>query len=349
MLLAGDIGGTKTSLAVYSSESGPRAPLSEATFPSAEYPSVQSLVRVFLSQVDLPIERAVFGVAGPVVGGRAEITNLSWVISESELQAALDLSSVTLLNDLQAIANGVPFLESQGLYTLHAGQTVSGGTVAVIAPGTGLGEAFLTWDGIRYRAHATEGGHVDFAPADELQDGLLRYLRERFGHVSYERVCSGMGLPNIYDYLRDSGHAPEPAWLAEALQGTEDRTPVIVEAALSIERSSMLCSATLDMFVDILGAESGNLALKVLATGGIYVGGGIPPRILKALQQGRFLEALQAKGRFSELLSRIPVRVILNPKVALLGAACYGLGLWSREAASDVAVPADKAGQEAMA
>jgi glucokinase len=327
MLLAGDIGGTKTTLAVCSAEAGPRAPLSEATYPSAEYPNLQSLAHDFLSRVDLPVERAVFGVAGPVVGGRAEITNLSWTMSESELRTALHLSSVTLLNDLQAIATGVPFLEPQDLSTLSAGEPVARGTMAVIAPGTGLGEAFLTWDGSRYRAHPTEGGHVDFAPLDGLQDGLLRYLRERFGHVSYERVCSGIGLPNIYDYLKDSGYAAEPSWLAEALQAAEDRTPVIVEAALSTGRSSTLCAATLDIFVGILGAEAGNLALKVLATGGAYIGGGIPPRILRALQRGRFLEALRAKGRFSGLLSRIPIHVILEPKVALLGAACYGLGL----------------------
>jgi glucokinase len=327
MLLAGDVGGTKTSLAVYSAEAGPNAPLSQATYLSAEYPSLQSLAHDFLSQVDLPVERAVFGVAGPVIAGHAEITNLSWVISEAELQTALSLSSVVLLNDLQAIATGVPFLEAEDLHTLSAGEAVLHGTIAVIAPGTGLGEAFLTWDGSRYRAHGTEGGHVDFAPADELQDGLLRYVRERFGHVSYERVCSGMGLPNIYDYLRDTGYATEPEWLAQALQAAGDRTPVIVETALSSERSSTLCMATLDMFIAILGAEAGNLALKVLATGGMYIGGGIAPRILRRLQQGRFLERLQAKGRFSELLSRIPVHVILNPKVALLGAACHGLGL----------------------
>jgi glucokinase len=249
------------------------------------------------------------------------------VISAPELQTALNLSSVTLLNDLQAIATGVPFLQSQDLHTLSAGQAVPQGTIAVIAPGTGLGEAFLTWDGSRYRSHATEGGHADFAPSNELQDGLLCYLRELIGHVSYERVCSGMGLPNIYDYLRDSGFAPQPGWLAAELRAAEDRTPIIVNTALSTERSSTLCSATLDMFIDILGAEAGNLALKALATGGVYVGGGIPPRILAALQQGGFLEAFQAKGRFTKLLSRVPVHVILNPKVALLGAACHGLGL----------------------
>ena len=327
MLLAGDIGATKTSLAIYSPEGGARAPLSEATFPSTLYPNLESLVREFLDQVDVSVERATFGVAGPVVGSRATITNLSWVIDETELQSALNLSAVRLLNDLEAIGYGVPFLEPEDLHTLNEGQPVPGGAIAVIAPGTGLGEAFLTWDGTRYRSHATEGGHTDFAPTNDRQVGLLRYLLESFDHVSYERVCSGMGLPNIYAYLKDSGYAEEPAWLAEDLAAADDPTPVIVNAALDSERPCELCVATLDVFVSILGAEAGNLALKVLATGGVYVGGGIPPRILSILERGPFMESFRSKGRFSDLMSRMPVHVILNPKVALLGAACHGLGL----------------------
>lgn len=327
MLLAGDIGGTKTSLAIYSREGGARAPLSDATFPSTLYPNLESLVREFLDQADVPVERATFGVAGPVVGGRATITNLSWVIDEAELQSALNLSAVRLLNDLEAIGYGVPFLEPEDLHTLNEGQPVPGGAIAVIAPGTGLGEAFLTWDGTRYRSHATEGGHTDFAPTNDRQVGLLRYLLERFDHVSYERVCSGMGLPNIYTYLKDSGYAEEPAWMAGELAAADDPTPVIVNAALDSERPCELCVATLDVFVSILGAEAGNLALKVLATGGVYVGGGIPPRILSILEHGPFMESFRSKGRFSDLMSRMPVHVILNPKVALLGAACHGLGL----------------------
>jgi glucokinase len=327
MLLAGDIGGTKTSLAIYSPEAGARAPLSEATFPSTQYSNLESLVREFLNQVDMPVERATFGVAGPVVSGRATITNLSWVIDEAELQSALNLSTVRLLNDLEAIGYGVPFLEPEDLHTLNEGQPVSGGAIAVIAPGTGLGEAFLTWDGRRYRSHATEGGHTDFAPTNDRQVGLLRYLLERFDHVSYERVCSGMGLPNIYAYLKDSGYAEEPAWLAGELAAADDPTPVIVNAALDSERPCELCVATLNVFVSILGAEAGNLALKVLATAGVYLGGGIPPRILSILERGPFMESFRSKGRFSDLMSRMPVHVILNPKVALLGAACHGLGL----------------------
>lgn len=325
MLLAGDIGATKAILALFSAEKGPRVPLSEATFPSPRYPNLEVIVREFLSQVSVPVEHACFGVAGPVVGGRSEITNLSWVIDAGELQRALNLPSVQLLNDLEAIAWAIPLLEPQDLHTLNVGQPVSGGAMAVIAPGTGLGEAFLTWDGSRYRPHATEGGHADFAPTDERQIGLLRYLLQRFGHVSYERVCSGLGLPNIYAYLKDSGYAPEPAWLAEKLAAAEDPTPIIVNAALSGEEGVDLCVATLDMFVSILGAEAGNLALKTLATAGVYLGGGIPPRILPALEEGRFMKAFCAKGRHASLMARMPVHVILNPKVALMGAAYCGL------------------------
>jgi glucokinase len=325
MLLAGDIGGTKTNLAVFSPEDGPRAPLAEATFPSARYPSLEALVREFLSQVDLKVEWASFGVAGPVAAGRATITNLPWVMEERQLQEALNLSSVRLLNDLAAIAHAVPFLEPADLHTLNVGQPAPGGAMAVIAPGTGLGEAFLTWDGSRYRPHASEGGHADFAPTNLSEVELLRYLQGRFEHVSYERVCSGRGLPNIYAYLKDSGYADEPDWLTEQLAVADDPTPVIVNAALDEERPCELCVATLNALVSILGAEAGNLALKVLASGGVYLGGGIPPRILPALQQEWFMEAFRRKGRMSDLLARVPVHVILNPKVALLGAACHGL------------------------
>jgi len=325
MLLAADIGGTKTNLAIFSPEAELRAPLAEATFPSAGYPSLEAVVLEFLSQVDVEVERASFGVAGPVVAGRATITNLPWVMDEEQLQAALHLSSVRLLNDLAAIAHAVPFLEPADLHTLNEGQPAPDGNIAVVAPGTGLGEAFLTWDGSRYRPHASEGGHADFAPTNPLEIELLRYLHDRFEHVSYERVCSGRGLPNIYAFLKDSGYADEPAWLAEELAAADDPTPVIVNTALA--RECELCVATLDTFVSILGAEAGNLALKVLASGGVYLGGGIPPRILPALEQGPFMQAFRSKGRMSDLLASVPVHVILNPKAALLGAACHGLEL----------------------
>jgi glucokinase len=324
MLLAGDIGGTKTNLAIFSSETGWRVPYAEATFPSADYSSLETLLHEFLAQHDFAIDRASFGVAGPVVAGRANITNLPWMMEVTQLQQALHIPSVRLLNDLDAIAHAVPYLESQDLHTLNKGQAVSRGAIAVIAPGTGLGEAFLTWDGSRYQAHTSEGGHADFAPANSLQVELLRYLLTRFPHVSFERVCSGKGLPNIYDYLKDSGFAEEPQWLAEQLATTLDRSPIIVNNALDKEKACKLCVATLNTFVSILAAEAGNLALKVLSTGGVYLGGGIPPRILPYLKDKQFMQAFTHKGRFTQLLAQMPVHVILNPKVALLGAAIHG-------------------------
>jgi glucokinase len=328
MLLAGDIGGTKTVLAVFSPESGPHTPLIEATFPSARYPSLEAIVREFLGRQPLEIGQACFGVAGPVVAGRAEITNLPWVIAEDGLRAAFGWASARLLNDLESVAYAVPILEPDDIGTLNGGAAIEHGNIAVIAPGTGLGEAFLTWETTGYRAHASEGGHASFAPRDRLQIGLLTYLSERkgLGHVSFERVCSGLlGIPNIYEYLKETAYAPEPDWLAARLAGAADRTPIIVGAAQDQANPCELCAATLRMFVAILGGEAGNLALKVMATAGIYLGGGIPPRILAALQAPPFLEALCHKGRFRETLAKMPVHVILNPKAALLGAAAYGL------------------------
>ena len=328
MLLAGDIGGTKTVLALLSQVAGARAPLAEMTFPSGGYASLETVVQAFLAAHPQPIEYASFGVAGPVVAGRAEVTNLPWKMSEAGLRDALGVREVRLLNDLESIAYAVPHLGAGDLHTINAGAAVPGGALAVIAPGTGLGEAFLTSFGGRYLAYPSEGGHASFAPNDELQIELLRYLHARLGHVSNERVCSGLGLPNIYAFLKDSGHAEEPAWLAERLAAAPDPTPVIVAAALDAAQPCELCIATLRMFVAILGAEAANLALKVLSTGGVYIGGGIPPRILPLLEQHGFMPAFLHKGRFADLLQRMPVHVILNPKAALLGAAAYGLSAW---------------------
>lgn len=326
MYLIGDIGGTKTRLAVFSPETGPRVLLAEATFPSTDYPNLETVVRQFLAEIDIPVERASFGVAGPVVHGRATITNLPWVIDEAQLQEACQFSSVRLLNDLEAISSAVPFLEPDDLCTLNTGQTVSDGAIAVIAPGTGLGEGFLTWDGTRYYAFASEGGHTDFAPMNALEIGLLQYLQERIDHVSYEHVCSGrLGIPNIYAYLKDSSYAEEPDWLTAQFAATNDPTPVIAQAADA--KSSELCVKTFEMFVSILGAEAGNLALTVMATGGVYLGGGIPKRILPMLRDERFMQAFRYKGRFASLMNQIPVHVMTHPRPALLGAAHYGFDL----------------------
>lgn len=327
MLLAGDIGGTKINLAVFAED--PHRPLVEATFYSADYNSLEAAARAFLSQIDLQVNWGCFGVAGPVVARRARVTNLPWEMEETQLAQVLDLRDVHLLNDLEAIANAVPILEKEDLLTLNDRPPAERGAIAIVAPGTGLGEAFLTWNGTHYEAFPSEGGHTDFAPADDLQIGLLRYLQERYGHVSWERVCSGLGLPNVYAYLKHSGYAPEPPWLADELSTVFDATPVIVGNALDEEKRCALCVATLELFVSILGAEAGNLALKTLATGGVYLGGGIPPRIIPALRGPAFLTAFQNKGRFSELLARLPVHVILNAKAALLGAARYGLQVYT--------------------
>lgn len=325
LLLAGDLGGTKTNLMIFSSESGPREPLKEATFLSAQYASLEALVSNFLSQANLKVEQATFGVAGPVVSGHAKITNLPWVMNETQLGKIMNLSSVRLLNDLKAIACAVPHLQPEDAATLNAGEPVKGGPMAVIAPGTGLGEAFLIWNGSRYRAHASEGGHADFAPNNSLEAELYNFLEKRFGHVSYERVCAGIGIPNIYAFLKESVYGEEPVWLAEQLATTKDPTPVIMNAAMDEKRPCPRCTKTLEIFVSALGAEAGNLALKVLATGGVYLGGGIPPRIVPILKQEQFMKSFQSKGRLSNLMTKMPVHVILNPKVALLGAAYAGL------------------------
>ncbi len=324
MLLAGDIGGTKTNLALFEEDANWREPSHEATFPSGNYASLEALVQDYLAQQRVMVTRASFGVAGPVIEGQATITNLPWKMQEQHLQDELHIPSVRLLNDLDAIAHAVPYLDSRDVFTLNEGQAVPGGAIAVIAPGTGLGEAFLTWSGKTYQSHTSEGGHSDFAPSNELELDLLRYLFERFPHVSYERVCSGKGIPNIYAYLKEQGHEQEPAWLAEKLAAAQDKTPVIMQAALDKAVPCEIAVKTLQVFSSVLGAEAGNMALKVLATGSVYLGGGIPPRILSYLTEEHFMQAFRHKGRFGKLLSTVPVHVILNPKVALLGAARHG-------------------------
>jgi glucokinase len=323
MLLAGDVGGTKTNLALYTAETG-LEPQYEATFKSAKYPSLKAVIAEFLSDTKTTIECAVVGVAGPVVNGESTTTNLPWTIAEQSLRESLDLEQVKLLNDLEATGYGVPHLQPDDLFLLNDAEP-SSGTKAVVAPGTGLGETILFYQREHYHVIPSEGGHTDFGPTNLFQIELLRYLLGKFNHVSYERICSGMGLPLIYQYLKDNRYASELAHVAKALRKAEDPTPVIVEHAMSGECE--LCMATLDTFVSILGAEAGNLALKVMATGGIYLGGGIPPRILSKLKDGTFMAAFVHKGRFADTLAQIPVYVILNPRTALLGAAAYGLEL----------------------
>ena len=325
MLLAGDIGGTKTVLAIYEelgSADFDHQPLIETVFPSTSYESLEAIIADFLAQRDLAITGASFGVAGPVVNQKAQVTNLPWTIDAHSLSLAIG-APTHLLNDLEAIANAIPYLEEEDLHTLNSGEPQATGAKAVIAPGTGLGEAFLVWTGAGYESYPSEGGHAAFAPTTQRQLDMLAFWLARVNHVSYERLCSGIGIPNIYTYLRDGANYEEPAWLAAELAAVKDSTPVIVTAA--VNQTADICVATLNLFMEILGGESANLALKTLATGGIYVGGGIPPRILPQLDGSNFMDVFRNKGRFSQMMATIPVYVIRNPKVALYGAAYEAL------------------------
>jgi glucokinase len=322
MLLVGDIGATHARLALISREGGLTRPLHEANLPSQQYESLEAVVEEFLrSAPQARIDGAVFAVAGPVVRGRAELTNLGWVVDERTLAAALDIPVIRLLNDLVALAYAVPRLSPDAVRTLQRGEPSKCGAIAVVAPGTGLGEAFLTWDGSSYRAHPSEGGHADFAPADALQEELLTWLRGRFDQVSFERACSGSGLPNLYDFLKERGAAPEEPWLAERLAASDDRSPVIVDAAFDERAPSALALAALELFAMILAAEAGNAALRLLATGGVYLGGGMPRRILPLLERPSFVERFRQKDRMADLIAQIPLHVIVARGVALRGAA----------------------------
>jgi glucokinase len=322
MILAGDVGGTKTSLAIFSSSV--RKPLVQKTFSSARFDGIESVLSEFLEGVKRSnIDKVCLAVAGPVVNGKSEITNLPWKISEKQIQRSLGVSSVLLVNDLVATASFVPFLKEGADYqVLNKGNPVTHGTIAVIAPGTGLGEAFLIWDGRKYRAIASEGGHSDFGPRDAEQIQLLKHLQQKFGHVSYERVCSGPGVKEIhvfYHHSVDERHVE----LSEKISEADDPVPIIVRAALG-EINCELCEKTLEMVVAIMAAEASNLGLKVFATNGVYLAGGIPLRIRRVVEES-FVETFKNKGRLSELLGDVPVCLVLNPHICLYGAAKLGL------------------------
>jgi len=323
MLLSGDIGGTKTILAQYEKNTDGLERVRERLFPSADYASLEEIVQEFLSDQSVSVEAACFGVAGPVFDGVSRITNLPWVIDEKVLSKVAGIPRVKLLNDLQAMALGLLRLGPEEWLELNPHAESRIGNRAVVAAGTGLGEAILFWDGMNYHPIATEGGHTDFAPGDAFEDGLLVYLREKFsGHVSMERILSGAGIAELYGYMRSTGILPESEALATALQTAEDPAREISFHAL--EYQDPLARETLRRFARIYGAEAGNLALKCLSRGGVLIGGGIAPKILNALvEDGQFMSGFLAKGRFSHFLKELPVRVALNPNTALLGAADY--------------------------
>jgi len=319
VILAGDIGGTHTRLALFQMEGeGLLQSLVEETFPSGEFAGLDQIVSQFLSAHSLPVERACFGVAGPIKHNRCEATNLHWVVDARQLTAELGIKLVRLINDLEANAYGLAALQTKDFVVLNQGVSDAEGNAAIIAAGTGLGEAGLYWDGQQHLPFACEGGHTDFSPRSDLEADLPRYLLAHFEHVSYERVLSGPGLVHIYNFLRDTGRGQEAVWLAEEMRQHE---PSAVISRAALERKCPLCGRALDLFVSLYGAEAGNLALKIMATGGVFVAGGIAPKILKKLTAGTFIEGFAAKGRMKPLLQTIPVRVILNDKTALLGAA----------------------------
>ena len=320
MILAGDVGGTKTNIGCFRVEENALTLVDEQSVPSARASGLEEIVKQFLAEHACRVTSACFGVAGPVEDGRCQTTNLPWVVDVLSLQRALGFDAVRLMNDLEATAYGLTALPASAFVSLNAGQAQSHGTMAVIAAGTGLGEAALVWDGRQYRAMASEGGHANFGPRTDLEIQLLQHLTRQFGHVSWERVLSGPGLVRLYQFLKETARAPEPSWLTEQLaQG--DPAAAISEAALA--GRDELCAKALDLFAALYGAEAGNVALKFLAAGGVYLGGGIAPKILKKLQDGAVLRAVTEKGRLSTLLSRMPVHVILEQRATLYGAAHY--------------------------
>jgi glucokinase len=284
------------------------------------------VVEAFLAKTGVRPTSACFDVAGPVIDGQARMTNLAWDLNEAELCRGLGLARVTLLNDLNAVAHAIPHLKSEQLVDINPGKAKLHGAIAVMAPGTGLGEAFLIWSGTAYVACPSEGGHRDFAPANEVQAGLWSYLTDRFRHVAYERVAAGIGVQNVYDYVRSCDPSSESPAFAAALQAAIDRAPLIIDAALQNPDNNPLAAQALRIIIDVWGAEAGNLALTVLATGGVYLAGGLPPRVLPQLQDGSFLRAFCAKGRFANLLRDVPIKVVII-NAALLGAAIVGLEL----------------------
>jgi len=328
MILAGDVGGTKVHLALYNFEAGKLKPIRDQKFPAHEFASLDDVVNKFLNaDGDRPAEKksdiaaACFGCPGPVRDGHLKLTNLPWTLDARDLRGSLGIEHIFLINDLEANGYGIPELAPESIFTLHAADAAAVGHRGLVSAGTGLGEALLIWDGKQHRPIPSEGGHSDFAARSDREIALLQYLRKTLnGRVSFERVVSGLGIKNIYAYLRDVEKLHEPQWLKDRL-ANEDPNAVIGTCAE--DGSSSICFETMKIFAGAFGAEAGNVALKVLAMGGIYLGGGIAPKTLKTLQNGAFIQAFLDKGRLSPLLQSIPVRVILDDTCALLGAAAY--------------------------
>jgi glucokinase len=322
MILAGDIGGTNTRLALFREEAGRLVLTQQQVYSSPQHANLEEIVGIFLNAHPASPDLACFGVAGPVIDGKAVTANLPWIVDAANLSRQTAISSVWLINDLQAHAYGIPDLPDTDLISLNAGLPVAG-NAALMAAGTGLGEAGMFWDGTDHHAFAGEGGHADFAPRNELEVALHGFLTKKFGHVSCERVLSGPGIKNIYDFLVTAGTKEEPQWLKEELAQAAD--PVVVISQHGLNATAPICQETLNIFVGAYGSEAGNLALKMMAVGGIYISGGIAGKILPVMKKPLFMEGFIDKGRMQSLLQDIPVKVIVNDRIGLLGAARYAL------------------------
>ncbi len=319
-VLAGDVGGTKTRLAVFDVEGTTLDTIVEQSYPSGSYSGLESIVEAFLGDAGCDCQQACFGIAGPVQGGRVQTTNLPWIVEEKNLAKQFGFERAALINDLEANAWGIDALGADDFYIVNPGNPDARGNACIISAGTGLGQAGLYWDGKRHWPFASEGGHADFSPSNDLEIALFRHLQKRFGHVSWERVVSGMGLVNIHEFLRDYRGVAIPSWLQEEMAAGDDAA-AISKAAL--ENRDALCVEVLDLFVHLYGVEAGNHALKTMATGGVYLGGGVAPKNLEKFKATGFMQGFLDKGRMRPLLEVMPVKIILNDHTALYGPALY--------------------------
>jgi len=320
LILSGDIGGTKTHLAVFTTKGDALVPIFERTYRSRDFTGLPGALQAMLDEQPMDVTAAAFGIAGPIVEYKSKLTNLGWDVNGQEVADCLRLKHVGLLNDLEAMAYGTLRLRDDERVVLQKGKRQERRPVAVIAAGTGLGEAGLLWDGRRYISIPTEGGHTDFGPRNELEIELLRFLLGRHKRVSYERIVCGPGLKSTYDFFRQRSGVPEPEWLTAEFKSGD---PAAIISRAGSGGKDAVCRETLELFVSLYGAEAGNLALKMCSTGGVFVGGGIAPKLLPLLQQGSFMHSFVFKGRYQPLLEQMPVEVVLNEKAALIGAAHY--------------------------
>jgi glucokinase len=323
MILTGEIGATRTRLAAFETEGNSLQRVVEKIYMSHEHGGLSEIIAAFVKAEGIPVHSACFGVAGPVRGGRSKISNLPWVIDSHELATQLKLPSIGLINDLEAYAYGIDALEEKDFVTLSEGSEDSAGNRAVISSRTGLGVAGLYWDGFRHHPFACEGGHADFAARNQLEAELLVYLQKKYGRISCERILSGPGIKNIYEFLRDTGKAEEPEWLKEQLSMAPDPPALISQLALA--NKAAICDQTLSIFVSIYGAETGNCALYFMSTGGIFIGGSIAAKIVPKMKDPVFMQSFLDKGRMSALLEEMPVKIVLNDDSGIIGAARFTL------------------------